>query len=512
MYGINLIVMGRPSIIFASVVFSLVLLSSITISSYSDYLSPKKQLESGVLPEDVLCRENRTLVIRDNGDSACVTEKTAEKKGWGIVVAGNPADEVIAQELQLDEKISIPYDGKAMEPIQSTDGKQSQLARSQYIIKYNQMILQQNILKQEQDKQKDSQLQYSQNLPKPRFETELILDKIPSLGETVDFKIIKTPTKEFFEKWYETKDAIKKDTEYAHRVNNDAKRTLEFFLDPTFILHVDDLPENIESKYKENNRAIESVFTITFPIDAFDYVDSLSIPGSAEIITGTITPTKEGNYYFGLHETNGGGDSIGMHIDAIDSFILTWPYQLTSHYEGDSEKIKPTPRVKAIDFDELIASSEYSTYDEIDKAIEGGKLKHEYYTSSEMNWTKFKDSKRDILTYLPLSENAQHTTAIPEKITVEEITTITVDLKSPNNTDEFIVYDVYLGPGLDFKSTSYDMSVPQETNDPPKRFRNIFSDGTRTFTFEIVGLEPGVWMFKDKLNDQEFHRNTIIVE
>ncbi len=95
--------MGRPSIIFASVVLSLVLISGITIPSYSDYLSPKKQLESGVSPEDVTCKENRILAIRDNGAPACVTEKTAEKKGW-MIIDDSPTDEMIARD--LDEHTS----------------------------------------------------------------------------------------------------------------------------------------------------------------------------------------------------------------------------------------------------------------------------------------------------------------------------------------------------------------------------------------------------------------------
>ncbi len=90
--------MGKSGIIFASVIFSLILVSSITIPSYSDYTSPKKQLESGVLSEDVMCRENRILVIRDNGDPACVSEKTAEKKGWRILVADGPTDKMIAHD------------------------------------------------------------------------------------------------------------------------------------------------------------------------------------------------------------------------------------------------------------------------------------------------------------------------------------------------------------------------------------------------------------------------------
>ena len=75
--------MPKGMIMFA-VVFTIFVISIIT-PSYSEYLSPKKQIESGVLPEDVMCNENRVLVIRDNGRVACVTERTAEKLGWDII-------------------------------------------------------------------------------------------------------------------------------------------------------------------------------------------------------------------------------------------------------------------------------------------------------------------------------------------------------------------------------------------------------------------------------------------
>ena len=95
--------MRKTGIIFAGVILSLILFSGITVSSYSDYLSPKKQIESGVLPEDVTCKVNRILVIRDSGSPACVTEKTAEKKGW-VIVGDSHTDEMIARD--LDEHTS----------------------------------------------------------------------------------------------------------------------------------------------------------------------------------------------------------------------------------------------------------------------------------------------------------------------------------------------------------------------------------------------------------------------
>ncbi len=68
------------------VVITLVLIASSTSVSFGSFVgSPNYQLELGVVPEDILCKEERVLVIRTNGDPACVTEKTADKKGWNII-------------------------------------------------------------------------------------------------------------------------------------------------------------------------------------------------------------------------------------------------------------------------------------------------------------------------------------------------------------------------------------------------------------------------------------------
>ncbi len=101
--------MGKTGIIFAGVILSLILFSSSTISSYSDYISPKKQIESGVLPEDVVCKVNRVLVIRDNGSPACVSEKTAEKKGWRILVAEStePLAASVSEHSELQDTVSV---------------------------------------------------------------------------------------------------------------------------------------------------------------------------------------------------------------------------------------------------------------------------------------------------------------------------------------------------------------------------------------------------------------------
>ena len=92
------------------IVFIFVLLligiAPLIISSYSDYVSPKKQLESGVLYEDIQCRENKVLVIRDNGNPACVKEETAQKTGWDII-ATEFAQKIVPsnQQVQINDKV-----------------------------------------------------------------------------------------------------------------------------------------------------------------------------------------------------------------------------------------------------------------------------------------------------------------------------------------------------------------------------------------------------------------------
>ena len=68
--------------------------SAALLSSYYEsdhYSSPKKQLESGVAPEDIQCRDYKVLVIRDNGVPTCVMEAAAKKmKGYMIATEEQP--------------------------------------------------------------------------------------------------------------------------------------------------------------------------------------------------------------------------------------------------------------------------------------------------------------------------------------------------------------------------------------------------------------------------------------
>ena len=73
-------------VIILGITVALVLIGSSTIVSFGSFVgSPNYQLESGVAPEDITCRDNLVLVLRTNGDVACVTETTFKKLGWNVV-------------------------------------------------------------------------------------------------------------------------------------------------------------------------------------------------------------------------------------------------------------------------------------------------------------------------------------------------------------------------------------------------------------------------------------------
>ena len=68
-------------------IFALVFVSIIGIQeSVAEQIpSPRQQLEDGVSPDDIQCKENRVLVLRTNGNVACITERTVERTGWEII-------------------------------------------------------------------------------------------------------------------------------------------------------------------------------------------------------------------------------------------------------------------------------------------------------------------------------------------------------------------------------------------------------------------------------------------
>ena len=68
------------------IVVSLTIMSSIVYASLPEHIqSPRQQIESGIMPNEITCRDDLIRVMRNNGDVACVSELYAEKLGWSQI-------------------------------------------------------------------------------------------------------------------------------------------------------------------------------------------------------------------------------------------------------------------------------------------------------------------------------------------------------------------------------------------------------------------------------------------
>jgi len=70
------------SILFKSKImlgFTLFLIFSLTIPVNGDIESPKKQLEKGIPIENIICKHGLDLILRNNGNPACVKPSTSER-------------------------------------------------------------------------------------------------------------------------------------------------------------------------------------------------------------------------------------------------------------------------------------------------------------------------------------------------------------------------------------------------------------------------------------------------
>lgn len=73
----------------------------------AEVLPPKKQMQNGVSAEDVVCKDGYTLMIKINGNAACVSADTATKlsnMGWGKIIK---TFERSGDETKLTEEISL---------------------------------------------------------------------------------------------------------------------------------------------------------------------------------------------------------------------------------------------------------------------------------------------------------------------------------------------------------------------------------------------------------------------
>ncbi len=68
------------------ITFTFLLVFGVVSMSYAtDYHPPNKQLQQGVLPEDIMCNEDLVLLIKNNGNPACVKEDNVFRllqSGW----------------------------------------------------------------------------------------------------------------------------------------------------------------------------------------------------------------------------------------------------------------------------------------------------------------------------------------------------------------------------------------------------------------------------------------------
>ncbi|CAD6524489.1 conserved exported hypothetical protein [metagenome] len=68
--------------------------------------SPRKQIDRGVAPEDVSCKEGYSLVIRNNGYPICVKTETAqklEKRGLGVIIAQKDKADQTNTEIPIED-------------------------------------------------------------------------------------------------------------------------------------------------------------------------------------------------------------------------------------------------------------------------------------------------------------------------------------------------------------------------------------------------------------------------
>ena len=65
---------------------SVIVMADVSYAQISEQISsPKKQIDTGIVPHYVICKNDLLLVERPNGKIACVTEQSAKTMNWNIV-------------------------------------------------------------------------------------------------------------------------------------------------------------------------------------------------------------------------------------------------------------------------------------------------------------------------------------------------------------------------------------------------------------------------------------------
>ena len=95
--------------VFGIFLVVMIFCTTIPASSFAEYSTPAKQIELGIVPKDIKCKDNHILVLRTNGSPTCVTEKTAQKLsdrlGWKIIIVQEPTPDVKTSQ---DKSTTIP--------------------------------------------------------------------------------------------------------------------------------------------------------------------------------------------------------------------------------------------------------------------------------------------------------------------------------------------------------------------------------------------------------------------
>ena len=91
----NSMVNNNSRKIIFTIIITAVLVTSITSLSFADDLSLLQQIRNGVFAEDVQCKENLVLVIKNNGNPACVKEDHVFRllqTGWATKIVHEKTD------------------------------------------------------------------------------------------------------------------------------------------------------------------------------------------------------------------------------------------------------------------------------------------------------------------------------------------------------------------------------------------------------------------------------------
>ncbi len=78
----------------------ILIIAAMFSSTFAEIPSPKQQLDQGVAPEEIVCKPEKSLILRESGIPACVTPATAEKmqlRGWTIIYLKAPSLENATQ-------------------------------------------------------------------------------------------------------------------------------------------------------------------------------------------------------------------------------------------------------------------------------------------------------------------------------------------------------------------------------------------------------------------------------